>query len=183
MPIRGLPNGVRHTRPQAGRDHPQQVVAIDRNGWSRSIVAPGRDHPLRAPVRLEWLSDQVPTRFKRLNGLCCGAAGCRLKFRECRRGPRERVGTREEAERHPLGRTEFAVIALSLYQPSRLQQELCRFARRHDRLFEHIIAFRNQLDNRSDKDSFVSKLVGGFDHGPQRGPADPYGRTRPHPLS
>ena len=48
MPIRGLPNGVRHTRPQAGRDHPQQVVAIDRNGWSRSIVAPGRDHPLRA---------------------------------------------------------------------------------------------------------------------------------------
>ena len=50
MPIRGLPNGVRHTRPQAGRDHPQQVVAIDRNGWSRSIVAPGRDHPLRAPI-------------------------------------------------------------------------------------------------------------------------------------
>jgi hypothetical protein len=27
-----------------------------------------------------------------------------------------------------------------------------------------IIAFRNQLDNRSD--NFVSKLVGGFDHGP-----------------
>ena len=34
-------------------------------------------------VRLEWPSNQVPTRFKRLNGLCCGAAGCRLKFREC----------------------------------------------------------------------------------------------------
>lgn len=82
-----------------------------------------------SPVRLEWLSDQVPTRFKRLNGLCRGAAGCRLKFRECRRGPRERVGTGEEAERHPLGRTEFAVIALSLYEPSHLQQELCRFAR------------------------------------------------------
>jgi len=82
-----------------------------------------------SPVRLEWLSDQVPTRFKRLNGLCCGAAGRRLKFRECRRGPREWVGTREEAERHPLGRTEFAVIALSLYEPSHLQQELCRFAR------------------------------------------------------
>src|SRR6476619_1714139 len=82
-----------------------------------------------SPVRPEWLSDQVPTRFKRLDGLCCGAAGCRLKFREGRRGPRERVGTREEAKRHPLGRTEFAVIALSLYEPSHLQQELCRFAR------------------------------------------------------
>src|SRR5258708_37361373 len=76
-----------------------------------------------SPVRLEWLSDQVPTRFKRLNGFCCRAAGCRLKFPEGRRGPRERVGTREEAERHPLGRTEFAVIALSLYASSNLPQE------------------------------------------------------------
>src|SRR5260370_13226814 len=58
------------------------------------------------PVRLEWPSDQVPTRFKRLNGLCCGAAGCRLQFRECRRGPRERAGTGEEAERHRVGRLE-----------------------------------------------------------------------------
>src|ERR1019366_8109948 len=77
-----------------------------------------------SPVCLEWLSDQVPTRFKRLNGFCCGAARCRLKFRECRRGPREWVGTGEKAERHPLGRTEFAVIALSLYEPSHLQKEL-----------------------------------------------------------
>src|SRR6516164_4358367 len=67
-----------------------------------------------SPVHLEWLSNQVPTRFKRLDGLCCGAPGCRLKFRECRRGPREWVGTGEEAQCHPLGRTEFAVIALSL---------------------------------------------------------------------
>src|SRR5712672_3389085 len=87
-----------------------------------------------SPVRLEWLSDQVPTRFKRLNGLCCGAAGCRLKFREGRRGSRERVGTGEEAERHPLGRTEFAIIALSLYEPSHLHQKLCRFACAHGRL-------------------------------------------------
>ena len=36
MPIRGSPNGVRHTRPQAGRDPPERVVAINRNGWSRS---------------------------------------------------------------------------------------------------------------------------------------------------
>jgi hypothetical protein len=53
-----------HTRPQAGRNHPQQVVAIDRNGWSRSIVAPGRDHPLRAGLAIERLqfvqkADQV----------------------------------------------------------------------------------------------------------------------------
>src|SRR5215831_15326977 len=40
MLIRGLPNGARHTHPQ--------VVAIIRNGWSRSIVAPGRDRSVRA---------------------------------------------------------------------------------------------------------------------------------------
>ena len=48
MPIRGLPNGVRHTRPQAGRDRPEWVVAINRNGWSQSIVTAGRNHPVRA---------------------------------------------------------------------------------------------------------------------------------------
>jgi hypothetical protein len=39
MPIRGLPNGVHHTRPQAGRDRPEQVVAINRNSWSQSSGA------------------------------------------------------------------------------------------------------------------------------------------------
>jgi hypothetical protein len=34
MQIRGLPNGVRHTHPQAGRDRPEWVVAINRNAWS-----------------------------------------------------------------------------------------------------------------------------------------------------
>ena len=39
MPIRGLPNGLHHTRPQAsGRDRPEWVVAINRSGWSQSIV-------------------------------------------------------------------------------------------------------------------------------------------------
>jgi hypothetical protein len=44
MPIRGSPNGARHPRPQAGRDRPEwkgrdqseRLVAINRNGWSRS---------------------------------------------------------------------------------------------------------------------------------------------------
>jgi len=40
MLIRGLPNGVRHTHPQTGRESP---VAINRNGWSRSIGAGGRN--------------------------------------------------------------------------------------------------------------------------------------------
>ncbi len=48
MPIRGSPNDVRHPRPQAGRDHPEWVVAINRNGWSQSIGIAGRDHPVRA---------------------------------------------------------------------------------------------------------------------------------------
>ena len=48
MPIRGSPNGVRHSRPQAGRDRPESVVAINRNGWSQSIGIAGRDHSVRA---------------------------------------------------------------------------------------------------------------------------------------
>src|SRR6202043_2106366 len=83
---------------------------------------PRQSQPRAPPVRVGRVSDQRRGRFKRLNGLCRGAAGCRLKFREGRRGPGERVGTREEAERHPLGRTEFAVIPLSLYEPSHLQR-------------------------------------------------------------
>jgi len=51
MPIRGSPNGTHHLRPQGGRDRPEWVVAINRNGWSQSIVTAGRDHPVRA-VRL-----------------------------------------------------------------------------------------------------------------------------------
>ena len=48
MPIRGSPNGAYHPHPQAGRDRPEWVVAINRNGWSQSIVTAGRDHPVRA---------------------------------------------------------------------------------------------------------------------------------------
>jgi hypothetical protein len=48
MPIRGSPNGARHPRPQAGRDRPEQAVAINRNAWSQSIGIAGRDHPVRA---------------------------------------------------------------------------------------------------------------------------------------
>ena len=36
MPIRRSPNDARHPGPQAGRDPPEQVVAINRNAWSRS---------------------------------------------------------------------------------------------------------------------------------------------------
>ena len=51
MPIRGSPNGARHPRPQAGRDRPEQVVAINRNAWSQSIGTAGRNHPVRARNR------------------------------------------------------------------------------------------------------------------------------------
>src|SRR6478736_2611392 len=102
---------------------------FERIACKRFFALARQSQTYASPVRLEWPSDQVPTRFKRLNGLCCGAAGCRLKFRESRRSPRERVSTGEETERHPFGRTEFAVIARSLYEPSHLQPELCRFAR------------------------------------------------------
>jgi len=48
MPIRGSPNGAGYLRPQAGRDRPESVVAINRNGWSQSIGMAGRDRPVRA---------------------------------------------------------------------------------------------------------------------------------------
>ena len=50
MPIRRSPNGVRHVRPQPGRDRPEWVVAINRNAWSQSVGTGGRNHPVRAPV-------------------------------------------------------------------------------------------------------------------------------------
>lgn len=48
MPIRGSPNGAGYLRPQAGRDRPESVVAINRNARSQSIGIPGRDRPVRA---------------------------------------------------------------------------------------------------------------------------------------
>jgi hypothetical protein len=48
MTIRGSPNGAGYLRPQAGRDRPESVVAINRNAWSQSIGMAGRDHPVRA---------------------------------------------------------------------------------------------------------------------------------------
>jgi sodium/hydrogen antiporter len=48
MPIRRSPNGVRHVRPQPGRDRPEWVVAINRKAWSQSVGTGGRNHPVRA---------------------------------------------------------------------------------------------------------------------------------------
>jgi hypothetical protein len=53
MPIRRSPNGVRHVRPQPGRDRPEWVVAINRNAWSQSVGTGGRNHPVRSPRALE----------------------------------------------------------------------------------------------------------------------------------
>jgi hypothetical protein len=61
MPIRGSPNGAYHPHPQAGRDRPEWVVAINRNAWSQSIGIVGRDHPVRAggKMALRMLSSPV----------------------------------------------------------------------------------------------------------------------------
>jgi len=99
-------------------------------------------------VGLGSLSDQVPICLKCLDGLRSGATGGRLKLGESRWVPGERIGAGEVAERHPLGGTEFAVIALGLHEPSHLQQKLCRFACWHGHLSDKVIAFRNQIDNR-----------------------------------
>ena len=65
-----------------------------------------------SPVRFRSLPDQVPTCLKCLDSLRRSATGGRLKRRECRRGSGEGIGAGEVAERHPLGRAEFAIIAL-----------------------------------------------------------------------
>ena len=52
MPIRRSPNDARHPGPQAGRDPPDHVVAIPRNGWSRWIGISGRNQS-------EWLRVQI----------------------------------------------------------------------------------------------------------------------------
>ena len=56
MLIRRLPNSLRHTHPQAGRDRPEMVVAINRNGRSRSIGMGGRDQSERVVAinRYRW---------------------------------------------------------------------------------------------------------------------------------
>jgi hypothetical protein len=59
MPIRGSPNGAPHPRPQAGRDRPEQVVAINRNAWSQSSGA--RSAPLIARQECYWTKPEVPT--------------------------------------------------------------------------------------------------------------------------
>ena len=51
MPIRRSPNGPPSPPSTAGRDPPEQVVAINRNDWSQSIGTAGRDHPVRAGRR------------------------------------------------------------------------------------------------------------------------------------
>ena len=62
MPIRRLPNGLRHTHPQAGRDRPEPVVAILRNEWSRSSGMGGRDPP-------EWVVAINRTKWSRSSGM------------------------------------------------------------------------------------------------------------------
>ena len=80
LPIRRSPNGVRHTRPQPGRNRPEWVVAINRNEWSQSIVIAGRNQPVRPasdrieqqlrlglPIRQSTARHQAQSRFhKRL---------------------------------------------------------------------------------------------------------------------
>ena len=73
MPIRRSPNGAYHPHPQAGRDRPEWVVAINRNAWSQSIGIAGRNHPVRAPLtRTPPLSGAQTLHFG--TSMPCGAS-------------------------------------------------------------------------------------------------------------
>jgi hypothetical protein len=131
--------------PRAYRLHAPEV-RMDRVQASFSLSRQSQTYA--SPIRLRWLSDQVPTRLKQFDGLGRGTTGGRLKLRQCGWIPGEAVGAGEKAERRPLRRTEFAIIALSLYESSHLHQKLCRLACAHGHLTsETIVAFRNQIDN------------------------------------
>ena len=75
MPIRGSPNGARHTPPQPGRDRPEWVVAINRNARSQSIGTGGRNGPVRAhwhemianPTVADAILDRLVHNAHRLN--------------------------------------------------------------------------------------------------------------------
>src|SRR6266550_561072 len=49
---------------------------LERIACKRFFALARQSQTYASPVRLEWPSNQVPARFKRLNGLRCGAAGC-----------------------------------------------------------------------------------------------------------
>ena len=96
MPIRGSPNGARHSRPQGGRDRPEWVVAINRNAWSQSIGIAGRNHPVRADRGLGPASAGLPLRGRRGPGKGADPPGPpRFPNAEV-----DRVGKRSPAERH-----------------------------------------------------------------------------------
>jgi len=76
--------------------------------------------------RLEWPSNKYPPASSALMA-CLRCPGCRLKFRECRRGPRERVArAKKRSAIHWAGLSSRH--SLSLYEPS-TAAELCVFAR------------------------------------------------------
>jgi hypothetical protein len=88
MPIRGSPNGARHPRPQAGRDPPEWVVAINRNAWSQSIGTGGRDHPVRARrgsayprISILPAMPRVPPSWQQACGPCRQASSVRSNGR------------------------------------------------------------------------------------------------------
>ncbi len=80
--LRGSPNGAPHPRPQAGRNRPEWVVAINRNAWSQSIGTACRDHPVRAACRQDYRIGPCgrvdPTTFLPADGMLLSAAACAL---------------------------------------------------------------------------------------------------------
>ena len=71
-----------------GRDRPEQVVAINRNGWSQSIGTGGRNHPVRAHTGAVWPVRQFLSRDDERQDLSLGQRLCRSVI--CRPGMRRR---------------------------------------------------------------------------------------------
>src|SRR6266545_2770440 len=64
MPIRGSPNGAYHPRPQAGRDRPEQLVAITRcaqvlDWFSRRVLSWRVSITMEAAFCVETLEDAL----------------------------------------------------------------------------------------------------------------------------
>ena len=94
MPIRRLPNGLRHTYPQAGRDPPEQVDAINRNRWTRSTGIGGRNQSEQVDA-----IDRCAQCLEELRNIGARRAYCRRKSHDVHEGQCHSQTLREEPPR------------------------------------------------------------------------------------
>ncbi len=127
MPIRRSPNSADHTRPQPGRDHPEWVVAINRNRWSHSIGISGRNQPVRAPS-LCVLNGDYTVRICRVDSTATRERVGRNCLSSSSRFVSPPAVCEERPVTFPLGRTRLATSPAPRGSPADMTIGLTLFA-------------------------------------------------------